>query len=165
MPEDRIIFMLSIERIQKIALQLCAEYDIPAPGIIRYNGRLSATLGRCLITDSDDNHQSIIELNTKFCQINRNEIVIGVLKHELAHLVYFNHGPEFSALCNKMGIQTHTDESFDDVKYPRAKYTYQCPICKTKFHRTQRFKKSVACGECGQKKYIEKNKLVLIDQS
>ena len=157
--------MFTIEELMEITREICEEYNIPLPGIIRYNARLSATLGRCLIP-RDGINPPIIELNKGFCEINRDEIIIGVLKHELAHLVHFNHGPEFAGLCKKMGIKVHTDESFSDIKYQRPNYTYQCPMCKIIFHRTQKFKSTVSCAECNEKKkYNKKYELVLIDQS
>jgi len=158
--------MLTISDLWHCTRGICAKYDIPLPDVIRYNGRLSATLGRCLVTIDDSNNSgtySIIELNKKFCQINTGEVTVAVLKHELAHLVHYNHGPGFAALCKKMGIKTHTDETFKNIKYAKPKYNYKCPACGQTFPRTQKFKGIVSCAECGQKKYNKKYELVLMD--
>ncbi len=101
---------------------------------VRYNPRLRSTLGRAILDDC------CVELNTRLLREHREEL-IGVLAHELAHVVVHlrygqvaPHGLAFRTLMRALNLsdkRTHT-LPVAHLKRSRRKYLY--------LHR---------CGDCG----------------
>lgn len=147
--------MFTEDELLDMAIEICDEYGMPRPSEVRYNSRTSKTFGICWP------HGGVIELSYKFCIMNRNEVVIALLKHECAHMRYGGHGDDFAALCHEMGITVHVQDMFDDVNVP-AKYISQCPICKSKFHQFKGPYKPGSCSYCDPDGYNEEFDLILI---
>jgi len=98
-----------------------------------------------------------VELNPRLADFEGQ--VERTLLHEVAHLVAYAragrrriepHGQEWRQACVDLGIP---DESArHTLPLPRSrqarKWTYQCPVCKTKVDRVKKFQRYTACLAC-----------------
>ena len=82
----------------------------------------------------------------------------STLLHEMLHLVYPTHNAEFCRFAEKLGIAVHCRE-YPGI-HPRSRYVYQCPNCRTVFHRRRRG--NISCGKCSGGAYDPRFRLVLM---
>jgi len=144
-----------------LAKKIAEQYGYTLPKIT-FNKRLKFTTGKCY------KFLNWIELNLDFCLNNNEEIISGLIKHELAHMKYFDHGDQWKKevirmdtiplFCTaKMNRMINDGVWTCDINYP---YQYVCPnghISRKKMP----IKEKSSCGSCS-KYYDEKYLLKLI---
>lgn len=130
--------MISLERCQEIATELSAQYNLPGV-LVTFNKHMSTTWGKCYWLEQR------IDLNYKFCQLNSEDVVRDLIKHELAHLKVPNHGEEFVGVCKEMGIPKHTYEAHPEA-IQVAKYEYCCEVCGKRVYSN--IKTIASCKSC-----------------
>jgi predicted SprT family Zn-dependent metalloprotease len=132
---------------------ICNHYGYRVP-IVILNGRLSNVWGRCF------RNENKIELSTGFCLANSDDIVFGLIKHEVAHFKFLGHGQDFTDECARMGISQHTRFDYPEAK-ETGKYTYMCTNCGKFFGFGCRPKNDYSCSDCSPNgRYCESCKLV-----
>ena len=102
---------------------------------------------------------------------NRNEIVISrkyhelfpedvddTLKHEMIHILHFNHDAEFKKEAQRIGA-SYKAKAHKSLKLP-PRYIYFCRVCKTEYPRRKRLI-SASCGKCAPSRFDPKYKLTL----
>lgn len=102
---------------------------------------------------------------------DHNEIVISekyhsifpadlddTLKHEMIHLVHFNHDGNFRREARRIGASFRA-KSHPSLRLP-PRYVYYCPNCKTEYPRRKRMRQA-SCGICSPSKFDPRFKLVL----
>lgn len=140
------------QTVNEMAELICNHYGYDLPVVV-FNNRLTHVWGRCFRTKGK------IELSTKFCLANDDDVVYGLLKHEIIHLKVGGHGQDFADECAKMGIACHT--RFD---HPEAiqtgKYTYMCIKCGRLVGFQRKLKRTHSCATCSPGVYDESCKLV-----
>ncbi len=100
------------------------QWGYSAPNII-FNNRISKTLAFY------NTRTNTIEFNTRFVQRNKKEVIIALIKHEIAHIKHWGHNTNFTKACCEMGIKTtHIYDSYNLISV--GTYYYQCPKCKLK---------------------------------
>ncbi len=70
-----------------------------------------------------------ITLNKSFCDSNTDKIVVDLLKHEISHLKYPNHGCDFEKECKRTGILRHIRFDHSLLKTSRGISLYNCSSC------------------------------------
>jgi predicted SprT family Zn-dependent metalloprotease len=122
---------------------------LPTP-CIRYSGRLLAAglfvRGR----------QEIV-ISRKYHRLFPDEID-DTLKHEMIHIIHFNHNKEFKQEADRIGA-SYRAKSHKELKLP-ARYIYFCRVCKTEYPRRKRLI-SASCGKCSPSRFDPKYKLNL----
>ena len=73
---------------------LCATYDLPSPASVRWADNQLSRWGSCTPSDGT------IRVSSRLAAFPR-WVLDYVLVHELAHLVIFGHGPEFTAIVDR----------------------------------------------------------------
>jgi predicted SprT family Zn-dependent metalloprotease len=73
----------------------------------------------------------------------------NTLRHEIAHIVHQNHGPEFWKLAKKLGVERKY------ARHPlkrsaRKTLIYECPNCHNRLQRVRRMPNS-SCARCDRK--------------
>ena len=151
-----------IKQMENIHLNVCNEYGYKLVPI-SLNDRLKAIAGRCIRYSINGDY---IELSKNFIEVNnwRIDVLTALIKHEIAHLKYPDHGYGFTKECARMGLPyNHTWKIFDDLKESDKKYTAVCPSCGHK-HQLARKTKNMnreSCGHCSNV-YDEDKKLVYV---
>jgi predicted SprT family Zn-dependent metalloprotease len=113
---------------------------------------------RMLIAGSYTSSTEEIKIGRKYHTIFPEELE-DTLKHEMIHIVYPNHSPEFKRLARKLGVSLKAREHPD----LRAawKYLYICPHCGKEYPRRKRLRLA-SCGVCTPGvKYDPRYKLIL----
>lgn len=122
---------------------------LPTP-CIRYSDRLLAA-GLFV-----RNRQEIV-LSRKYHDLFPEDID-DTLKHEMIHLLHFNHNGDFKKEAARIGA-SYKAKSHKNLRLP-ARYIYQCKVCKTEYPRRKRLI-SASCGKCAPSRFDPKFKLVL----
>jgi predicted SprT family Zn-dependent metalloprotease len=108
--------------------------------------------GKCVKSDR------LIKLGTSY-HTHYPEDIVDTLKHEMIHLKYMNHGPEFKAEAERIGASRYAR------RYPgmsrSMKYLYQCPSCGEIYPRRRRMRDH-SCGCCSKGRYNPAYKLKLV---
>jgi predicted SprT family Zn-dependent metalloprotease len=83
-----------------------------------------------------------------YCEYGLDE-TLNTLRHEIAHIVYQNHGPEFWTLALRLGVERKY------ARHPlkrraRKALIYECPNCGTRLQRVRRMPNS-SCARCDRK--------------
>ena len=73
---------------------LCAAYDLPSPTSVRWADNQLSRWGSCTPSDGT------IRVSSRLAAFPR-WVLDYVLVHELAHLVVFGHGPDFTAIVDR----------------------------------------------------------------
>lgn len=122
---------------------------LPTPRI-RYSDRLLAA-GLFI-----RNRQEIV-LSRKYHDLFPED-VDDTLKHEMIHLIHFNHNADFKREAARVGA-SYKAKAHKNLRLP-ARYVYQCKACKTEYPRRKRLI-SASCGKCSPSRFDPKFKLVL----
>jgi predicted SprT family Zn-dependent metalloprotease len=80
------------------------------------------------------------------------------LKHEMVHLVHWNHDEEFRRECRRVGAAVRC-KTYPGMFRP-VKYLYECPSCGTTVRTRRRI--SSACARCGDGWYEERFRMRLV---
>jgi len=122
---------------------------LPTPKI-RYSERLLAA-GLFV-----RNRQEIV-ISRKYHEIFPDELD-DTLKHEMIHIVYFNHDADFKREAKRIGASVRA-KSHPKLRLP-SRYLYICKSCGTEYPRRKRLI-SASCGRCSPRQFDPKFKLVL----
>lgn len=117
---------------------------------IRYSKRLLAA--GLFIRDRGE-----IVLSEKYHTIFPDDID-DTLKHEMIHLVHFNHDADFRREAKRIGASCRA-KSHPSLRLP-PRYVYECPVCKTEYPRRKRLRMA-SCGQCSPSRFNPRYKLVL----
>jgi len=85
--------------------------------------------------------------------------VASTLKHEMVHIVHWNHDDAFRRECERVRAAVHC-KTYPGIFRP-YKYVYQCPGCGLQ-HRVRRIIHS-ACSRCGKGAYRSRFRLRLVE--
>ena len=135
---------MNLIELQLKADEIAEMYGYPRP-IIKLSSRLKRTHGTC------DYFTRIITLSTVYCEIETDEVIINLLKHEIAHLKHPNHGPDFKRACMYMGCDndkpSSRSEKYAEYLFNTSKVKYSCP---NGHHAgaTKPYKVERSCGKC-----------------
>ncbi|MFH2057010.1 MAG: SprT-like domain-containing protein [bacterium] len=117
---------------------------------IRYSKRLLAA--GLYIRDRGE-----IVISERYHQIFPEDID-DTLKHEMIHLIHFNHDADFRREAKRIGASRRA-KSHPELRLP-PRYIYECPICKTEYPRRKRLRMA-SCGQCSPSRFNPRYKLVL----
>jgi len=126
-------------KLMRLAEDICKKYKYPLPTSIRLDGRYKQMLGNCICETRE------ISLNKYVVEHNPIEVIIAILKHEICHFFYCDHGPEFVKAVTVMGSVVSIEQLFPEIKLPGSKI-YHCPNCKRRF--VGRGKRNFLCTKC-----------------
>lgn len=101
--------------------------------------------------------QKLIKLGRKYHEYYPDEVE-DTLKHEMVHILYPNHGPQFKREAARIGASGNARD-YPGGKSPH-KYIYICPACGQKYYRHRRLRMA-SCGTCSKNGYDERFKLKL----
>lgn len=125
-----------------------------------FGGALPAALirwsGRMRIAGTCDPRRRVITLSRAYHSHFPDDIE-DTLKHEMIHLRNPNHDTAFRKEAERIGTSVHCREY--PGLHPRARYVYQCPNCRTVFHRARR--ERLYCGRCARSRLDPRFLLVL----
>lgn len=132
--------MMTVHKLTKIAERfLKEEYNLKLTIPIKFNNRLTTTLGRFII-DRNTFKAKVIEINTKMLANYTEEEIIDVLKHELVHYACFKMNkpfddgdPFFENELKRLGVN-----STNAYKYRGKVHMYGCKKCKRVMAETVR---------------------------
>jgi predicted SprT family Zn-dependent metalloprotease len=114
------VFKMDINLLDKLCELICEEYKYDKPIIVLDD---IDSFGYCYRSKKK------IVLNRTLCELNYTEIIKDLLKHEVAHLRYPNHGKDFEAECKRMGIQRHTRFDHPIIKTSTGIHYFRCNNC------------------------------------
>ncbi len=80
------------------------------------------------------------------------------LKHEMIHLIHFNHDHNFRREATRIGASFRA-KAHPSLRLP-PRYVYECPVCKTEYPRRKRLRQA-SCGKCSPSRFNPRYKLVL----
>jgi predicted SprT family Zn-dependent metalloprotease len=84
--------------------------------------------------------------------------VYDTLKHEMIHILHFQHNAAFKKMARRIGASLRANEHPALRKPPR--YIYVCPHCLSEYPRQKRLRMA-SCGRCSKGKFDPRFKLVL----
>ncbi len=122
---------------------------LPTPKI-RYSRRLLAA-GLYL-----RDHNEIV-ISERYHQLFPREIN-DTLKHEMIHLIHFNHDRNFRKEAQRIGAACRA-RTHPLLRLP-PRYIYECPRCGTEYPRRKRLRMA-SCGKCSPSRFDPKCKLRL----
>jgi SprT-like protein len=99
--------------------------------------------------------QKLIKLGRKYHAYYPEEVE-DTLKHEMVHILYPNHGPQFKREAARIGTSNHARD-YPGGRSPH-KYIYVCPVCGQKYYRHRRLRMA-SCGTCSKNGYDSRFKL------
>lgn len=111
-------------------------YKVPET-VIRLNGRLTSTYGRCYTKTLE------IELNKKYFLYSKDDVVINTILHELIHAMcpQFDHNGDWKTIADKVSSETIYDiqekGNDEDEEYLKfcGKFKLVCNKCgKTEYY-------------------------------
>ena len=98
-----------------------------------------------------------IVLSSKYHEIFPED-VDDTLKHEMIHIIHFNHNADFKREAQRIGASVKA-KAHSQLRLP-ARYVYQCKACKTEYPRRKRLI-SASCGKCSPSRFDARFKLSL----
>ncbi len=75
------------------------------------------------------------------------EETLNTFRHEVAHLVHWNHTAEFWKLAVKLGSTQRYARIPEDREHAYCRYVYECSACKARVFRRRRLVRS-SCARC-----------------
>ncbi|TWI54026.1 SprT-like protein [Halalkalibacter nanhaiisediminis] len=117
----------------------------------KFNKRLRTTGGRYLL----NNHN--IEINPKQYQFFGEDVLVGIIKHELCHyhlhiqgMGYQHRDLDFKVLMKKVGAPRFCDVVPGvSLNKERVIHRYECSICQVQYNRKRRIDVAkYVCGKC-----------------
>jgi hypothetical protein len=88
----------------------------------------------------------LIRIGRKYHEVFPRDID-DTLKHEMIHIVHFNHNAAFKAEARRIGCSVRAQSHPSLRKPPR--YLYECPACRTEYPR-QKILRMASCGDCSR---------------
>ncbi|WP_283678007.1 SprT family protein [Lentilactobacillus sp. Marseille-Q4993] len=144
------------KELQRLVEQISVEYFAkPFSHKARFNGRLRTTGGRYILQSHD------IEINPKMVANFSQDVLVGIVKHELCHYHLHLAGKtgkhntkEFQTLLKAVGGSRYAPA----VPKP-SKYQYVCSECGLIYKRQRKINtKRYVCGRChGKLELVEIN--------
>jgi predicted SprT family Zn-dependent metalloprotease len=98
-----------------------------------------------------------IVISEKYHQLFPQDID-DTLKHEMIHLIHFNHDANFRREARRIGASFRA-RSHPSLRLP-PRYIYQCPVCGAEYPRRKRLRMA-SCGSCSPNRFNPKFKLIL----
>ena len=124
---------------------------LPRP-VIEYSSRMTCAGSYTPV-------KNLIKISQKYHAIYPNEIE-DTLKHEMIHIIHFNHNAAFKAEAKRIGSSLKAKTHPSLRKSP--KYLYVCPSCGLEYPRQKKVRMS-SCGSCSRNNEFERRfKLILI---
>ena len=112
---------------------------LPRP-VIEYSSRMTCAGSYTPV-------KNLIKISQKYHAIYPNEVE-DTLKHEMIHIIHFNHNAAFKTEAQRIGasIKAKTHPSLRR----QPKYLYVCPSCGLEYPRQKKVRMS-SCGSCSKK--------------
>lgn len=116
-----------------------------------FNGKLSRPVieysNRMTCAGSYSAANNLMKISRKYHVIFPDEIE-DTLKHEMIHIIHFNHSPAFKAEAKRIGASLRA-KTHPSLRKP-PKYLYVCPSCGLEYPRQKKVRMS-SCGSCSRK--------------
>lgn len=93
-----------------------------------------------------------IQLSIHFVQRNSDEEITDTILHEIAHAIAgykAGHGPEWKAVCRRIGAKPIRCYDSEKVDMPKGKYSAKCPSCAKEFTKHKKVTRKYHCIACG----------------
>ncbi len=74
---------------------------------------------------------------------------LNTFRHEVAHILHRNHGPQFWALAHILGV-TQKYASHPQIRSGKV-YIYACPGCGKRTERRRRIRVAASCAACDRR--------------
>jgi len=128
-------------------------YDGKLPSVkIEYSSRMFSA-------GSYTPSHKLIKIGRKYHELFPGDIS-DTLKHEMIHILHFNHSAAFKAEAKRIGATSKARSHPSLRKKPR--YIYECPSCRKQYPRQKRMVMG-SCGSCSSNgRFDERHKLKLI---
>ncbi|MDF1545983.1 MAG: SprT-like domain-containing protein [bacterium] len=115
-----------------------------------FGGKLPAVhieySSRMLCAGSCNPREKLIRMGKKYHQIFPSDIE-DTLKHEMIHLIHFNHDANFRREARRVGTSVRA-RSHPSLRRP-PKYLYHCKSCGAEYPRQKRLRMA-SCGKCSR---------------
>lgn len=82
----------------------------------------------------------------------------GTLKHEMVHLIHFNHDDAFEREVRRVRGLLHA-RPYPGMRWP-YRYVYECPTCGRLYRSRKRV--ALACASCGAGEYSSRHRFRLV---
>ena len=143
------------------AIEICSEWNYDKLPLVILNPRLNGTLGQCIY----EYVIPLIELNKSFVELNSEEIVEKVLKHEIVHIQFPYHNKSFKKECERRDIPYHAYLQ-EEIKLPAQRYVWECE-CGFKITSNSNRKGMLKCPKCSefmrQRERREKDEVITVN--
>ncbi len=73
---------------------------------------------------------------------------LNTFRHEVAHMVHFDHSPAFWALAERLGCTRRHALPSQSRPHAYSRYVYECPVCRTRVFRRKRIADRASCVRC-----------------
>lgn len=141
------------EKITDEATKFAACYGYPLPTKVVLSGRMVKNWGTA------NPVTRVITLNRRFVELNEADVVLALIRHEVGHLKYPDHGDGFKGTMGKHGYGVHLLES-DGVSVTVERVVYKCGNCEKEYLSKKELKGKYRCGVCKSEKIKEGGKVI-----
>ncbi len=143
--------LFSNSELQQLVERISVEsFNRPFVHRARFNPRLRTTGGRYLL------HTHDIEINPKQYEFFGEDVLSGIIKHELCHYHlhlqgrgYKHRDSDFIRLMEKVGAPRFCETIPGTTNQQRVTHLYECINCKQQYSRKRRINvERYVCGRC-----------------
>lgn len=138
-----------IAQAEALAKSLMAEHGLHDWAFSMSNTR--RRIGECAVPFPG--YAGRIRLSAPFAAINSEDIVRGVILHEIAHALVgpeHQHDEVFQAKCEEIGTESSRLQGLGEANIPEGRYKTACAKCDKKMYMYRNpFRKAYQCPDCG----------------
>lgn len=151
-PDSQLSFdYVSLDELQPDALRLALQGEFDRLNALHFDGSLKTPAIVISKRKSCGGYYQVarhrIVLSWQAYQEYGWEEVLNTFRHEVAHIVHFNHSRAFWELAHKLGVTRRYASRPKQPPLTPHKYVYECVVCHRRLYRNRRLVKA-SCGSC-----------------